>query len=54
MSDHPHAPLRCGGGLAQGSLRQDCALYFRDLAVATVIFLPVWSLLYLLRLLVSH
>lgn len=54
MTNHFH-PLQSGGdGLPQGSLRHDCALYFRDLAVAAIIFLPIWSLLYLLRVLISH
>lgn len=40
--------------MSGGSLRHDCAVYFRDLAVAAVIFLPIWGLLYVLRVLVSH
>jgi hypothetical protein len=50
----PHAPLRCEAGLQEGSLRHDCALYFRDMAVTAIIFLPIWSLLYLLQVFVSH
>lgn len=52
MANHFHSPQRSGTGLPEGSLRHDCALYFRDLAVATIIFLPTWVLLYLLRVLV--
>lgn len=55
MARRFHAPHRGGVSLQQGSLRHDCALYFRDLAVATLIFLPIWGLLYLLRaLLLAH
>lgn len=50
-----HAPQDSGVELPDASLLHDCALYFRDLAMAAVIFLPIWALLYLLRVLVfSH
>jgi hypothetical protein len=54
LANHLHPPQRGDNGLPQASLRRDCALYFRDLAVAAIVFLPIWSLLYLLRVLVPH
>lgn len=53
MANHLHPLQRRGCRLPQGSLRHDCALYFRDLAVAAIIFLPIWALLYVLRVLVA-
>lgn len=54
MANHLHPLQRVDNSLPQASLRHDCALYFRDLAVAAIIFLPIWSLLYLRVLLVSY
>lgn len=31
------------------TLGQDCLLYFRDIGIATLIFLPLWELLHLGR-----
>lgn len=45
-------PPDSGASLPGAGLRHDCAVYFRDLAMATLIFLPAWALLYLLRALV--
>ncbi|EIL90268.1 hypothetical protein UU9_05669 [Rhodanobacter fulvus Jip2] len=36
----------------EGSLRRDCAVYFRDLAMASIVFLPFWTLPHALRLLI--
>jgi hypothetical protein len=36
----------------EGSLRRDCAVYFRDLAMASIMFVPFWTLLHALRLLI--
>ncbi|EIL94512.1 hypothetical protein [Rhodanobacter spathiphylli] len=54
LVDRSQPPQRDGHGLPHGSLRHDCVLYFRDLAVATIIFVPFWSLLHLLRVSGSH
>ena len=35
-------------------MRHDCLLYFRDMTVAAIIFLPLWALLYLARVLLFH
>jgi len=37
---------------SEGSLRRDCVVYFRDLAMASIVFVPFWTLLHALRLLI--
>lgn len=41
-------------GTQDRSLRQDYLLYLRDMAVAAVIFLPLWELLHLGRVLLTR